>query len=96
MSQYANIAGTSIYPAAVNITTAPDSITSKAQRVLGMVQQVESVLTGIESRVHPPAPTNVSGAPPAPEPSHVVFTLQDAEQRLGTMLKRMESLRDAL
>lgn len=74
-----------------------DTITNKAQRILGLVNQASDRLMRVENSIYPPRPEKLSNAAPSPsEPEHVVFVLEQAEQRLDTLVHRIEELASRL
>jgi len=84
------------YVAAVGTSIKEMTLTDKAQRVLGLVNQVSDQLGRTESRLLPPRQEKSENAPPTPEPGHVVFILEAAEQRLENILNRLNHLSDTL
>lgn len=82
--------------AGVAINSTQDSITAKATRVLSMVRDVEAAAERTLGYVLPPTPEKALGGVPSPEPSHLMFILEEAEQRLTKVSSLLQSTARAL
>lgn len=97
MEGMAGMAGTYRPGSALSPDAPQDSITGKAQRILNMTRITEDASAAIYSRMSKPVPANTSNAGLATaEPSHLVFILEEIEQRMQRIGANLNAISNTL